>query len=89
MPTFGQLRALVFKKAGVKNHFDFNALGPEYRKYHDEINHVEFLRGYNKEEYGKHGTPALFEMELLTQEEFAVWVKKFEQFHDLRVTGRR
>ncbi len=79
--TFAELRKWAFEKAGVSNHIAFNKLGSDYVQYWEGINDAEFRRGYVPGEYEKPGTPALCEMRLLTEKEFAEWQRTFEFFH--------
>jgi len=81
MVTVEKLREIVMGKAGVTDMFAFRCLSRRHNAFWDEMNEVEFQRGYVPEEYEKPDTPALFEMELLTEEEFAQWVEKFEVIH--------
>lgn len=79
--TFKELRVWAVEMAGVSNHFDFCRLGPDYKNFWDKINCVEFDRGYDPVEYIKPDTPALWQMKLLTDEEFEEWKSRFLSFH--------
>ncbi len=77
MATFGELREVVFKEAGVRNHFEFMELSPAHREFHREINAAEFKLGYSAEEYLKANSLALCEMDLLSEAHFADWLERF------------
>ncbi len=78
MATFGDLKNLVLKRAGTSNHFDFIEISEAHRDFWDKLNTIEFDRGYVPGEYEKSGTPALRQMDLLTDEEFQALVKEYE-----------
>ena len=79
--TFGELRKQVLGLARVKDNFSFFDLGSCHRTFWHEMNSVEYDRGYDPIEYVKDDSPALWEMKLLTQEEFDEWVDRFRKFH--------
>ena len=81
MVTFEKLRGVVMKKAGVIGMETFRNLSKQHDAFWDEMNEVEFQRGYVQEEYEKSDTPALFEMKLLAEEEFDQLVEKFVIIH--------
>lgn len=82
MPTFGKLRELVHNEANTKgDHFVFRSLGKEYADFWDEVNEAEYKHGYTPD-YLNPGTPALCDMDLLTESEFNMWVEKFRSFHN-------
>jgi hypothetical protein len=78
MATFMQLRAAVIAKAKVRDMFAFRLISPAHNAFWDEMNEVEYRRGYVAGEYEKPNTPALCEMDLLTIAEFEEWVRKFK-----------
>ena len=78
MPTFGQLRKAVLQKASVKDHYEFMRTSDEHFVFWNEMNEVEFRRGYVRGVYERSGSPALCDLELLTETEYADWLKKFE-----------
>lgn len=79
--TFQNLRDWVLKKAVVSSHFDFLQLGPSYVRFWEDVNRLEFDRGYDPEEYTKPNTLGLWQMKLLTKTEFKEWKKRFQSFH--------
>ncbi len=81
MPTFGQLRRVVIKEAGTEDLFRFRGISSEHNAFWEEINAVEFKKGYVPGEYEKPGSQSLCEMELLTLWEFNEWVGKFKKIH--------
>lgn len=79
MPTFGKLRKVVLTRSGMpNNHFRFVELSEQHREFWNRINEVEFDRGYVRGVYERLGTPALCDMDLLTDAEFQEWIKNFE-----------
>jgi hypothetical protein len=78
MPTFAELRKYVLRASDVKNHIAFCELSPRHRNFWEKINHVEYKRGYS-EDYLRPGSPALCEMNLLSEEELQTWIKEFEK----------
>ncbi len=81
MPTFGELRKVILVEANTPNdHFKFIRLGENYAKFWDAINEAEYKHGYTPD-YTKPGTPALYEMNLLTEFEFKLWLEKFRSFN--------
>ena len=56
----------------------FSGISPEHHSFWDEMNEVEYERGYVREVYERPDSPALHQMELLTDNEFQMWLKKFE-----------
>ena len=90
MTTFRELRMVVLERAGTLNdHFAFRRLSLAHAAYWDKINAVEFERGYDHEKYIKPGSPSLCDMDLLTPEEFEVWVAELELIHGLHGQGLR
>lgn len=81
MHTFQELRDWVLGQAKVNSHFKLIRLSDEHRKFWDDINDIEYRRGYVPGEYEKPGTPALCDMRLLTEDELAEWKKRFKSFH--------
>jgi hypothetical protein len=79
--TFGELRSFVLVRTNSENHFVFCRMGEKYEEFWNDMNRVEYDRGYNKEEYEKRGSLALSDMKLLTETEFVGWKKRFLQFH--------
>ena len=79
--TFQDLRDWALKEARVSNHFGFLRLGPCYTQFWEDINRIEYTRGYDPEEYLKPNAPALCQMKLLTEEELKEWKKRFKSFH--------
>jgi len=81
--TYQSVREHLLKKAGVPSHFDFMKLDNEReeicRQLWDEINHEEFRKGYKKEEHERPGTPALWQMRLLTEKELLAWLEKIDK----------
>ena len=84
MPTFGKLRETVLKEAGIKEEegiagmFRFRSMHDAYDEFWERMNTVEWQRGYRPGYYERSDTPALCQMDLLTQEEFDEWVKSFK-----------
>lgn len=81
--TFGQLRKAVMRKAGTKDMFEFRQMSPAHNAFWDEMNDVEFERGYVRDEYERPGTPALYNMKLLTNKEYKEWLKKFDEINTI------
>lgn len=94
MPTFGELRRVVLTRAGTpNNHFRFVELSDQHHKFWNRINEVEFDRGYVHGVYECPDTPALCDMDLLTDVEFREWIKNFESLPQMervsKTTHRR
>ena len=86
--TFGELRWEVIRRVGLSQNlrswFSFRHISPRHEKFWDEMNEVEYRRGYVRGEYEKPDTPALHEMKLLAEDEFEMWLKKFEAISKMR-----
>ncbi len=81
MPTFGELRKIILEEAGTpNNHFHFGYKGKDYIAFWNAINEAEYKHGYTPD-YTKPGTPALYNMDLLTEFEFAMWLLQFRSFN--------
>lgn len=78
MATFGALKDAVLRRARVRDHFDLRGLSPAHGAFWDQMNRVEYERGYTPD-YVKPGTPELCAMDLLTDEEFADWLARFDR----------
>jgi len=85
MATFGQLRDFVMKEAkvsvGGKGFFEFRCIDLAHDAFWDDMNTVEWQKGYVPGVYEKPDSLALCEMDLLTQEEFDEWVSRFREIH--------
>ena len=79
MKTFGSLKDMVLRKAGVRDHFKFNEISEAHRAFWEKLNRIEYDRGYVAGEYEKPGTPALCDMELLSEEEFQALLKEAKE----------
>lgn len=79
MATFGDLKDEVLERAGVKSHFDLFVISPAFKDFWEKLNRMEYDRGYVPGEYEKPGSPALCEMDLLTDEEFAKLLKELNR----------
>ncbi|MDO8516065.1 MAG: hypothetical protein Q7S28_02330 [bacterium] len=77
--TFGQLRCIVIQRSGAKDMFDFQNFGPQHRQFWEDMNKAEYDRGYTSS-YANVGTPALSNMNLLSNTEFDGWLLRFEKF---------
>lgn len=73
--TFGELRKRAMAKNGVNDFFAFREISPAHDAFWDEMNAVEYERGYTPD-YAKPGTPALCDMDLLDPEEFQAWLAR-------------
>lgn len=78
MKTFRSLKEMVLRKAGVRSHFEFNELSEAHRAFWEKLNQIEYNRGYVPGEYEKPETPALCDMELLSEEEFQELLEESE-----------
>ena len=75
MKTFGELKKEVLRLSGSSDHFQFIQTSQAYREFWKKMNKVEYELGYVHGEYEKPGTPALCEMELLSETEYLKWIE--------------
>jgi len=75
--TFGELRAEIFRLAGVNNHFELCRKGGKYETYWEKLNSEEYSRGYKRGEYEESGTSQLCDMPLLSHGEYNGWIAEF------------
>lgn len=83
--SFQELREWMLAQIGQKDHFDLWRMGEKYEEFWSDINSAEMKRGYQHDEYVKENTPALCEMNLLTDQEMDAWQARFKAFHELTV----